>query len=80
MVRGVRVAAVAVRELLPGFADGGQHTTHNTPDATIYRSNFFRWEPAPILVCVEDPTEDLDYVSKNVRVRLGYRTRYIFPS
>ena len=40
---------------------------------------FFRWEPAPILVCVEDPTEDLDYVSKNVRVRLGYRTRYISP-
>ena len=25
---------------------------------------FFRWEPAPILVCVEDLTEDLDYVSK----------------
>jgi hypothetical protein len=26
--------------------------------------SFFRWEPAPILVCVEDLTEDLDYVSK----------------
>ena len=25
---------------------------------------FFRWEPAPILVCVADLTEDLDYVSK----------------
>ena len=23
-------------------------------------------------MCVEDPTEDLDYVSKNVLVRLGY--------
>ena len=30
-------------------------------------------------MCVEDLTEDLDYVSKNVRVRLGYRTRYISP-
>ena len=30
----------------------------------IRKSIFFRWEPAPILVCVEDPTEDLDYVSK----------------
>ena len=45
--------------------------------------SFFRWEPAPILVCVEDLTEDLDYVSKKctstTRLQL-YRTRYIFPS
>jgi hypothetical protein len=34
---------------------------------------FFRWEPAPILVCVEDLTEDLDYVSKKCTstTRLG---------
>ena len=31
---------------------------------TAILSICFRWEPAPILVCVEDLTEDLDYVSK----------------
>ena len=34
------------------------------PDDCPVARIFFRWEPAPILVCVEDPTEDLDYVSK----------------
>jgi hypothetical protein len=27
------------------------------------RLTFFRWEPAPILVCVEDLTEDLDWTT-----------------
>jgi hypothetical protein len=39
---------------------------------------FFRWEPAPILVCVEDLIEDLDYVSKKCTstTRLPYSLHF----
>eukprot|EP01047_Picozoa_sp_COSAG01_P063580 COSAG01_NODE_8261_length_2852_cov_6.151471_3_plen_88_part_01 len=39
-------------------------TSQKATPISLGKSIFFRWEPAPILVCVEDLTEDLDYVSK----------------
>jgi hypothetical protein len=60
----VRVAAVAAA-IIASQTGPSSHVAAAAQSCSpvctaVPRRIFFRWEPAPILVCVEDLTEDLD--------------------